>query len=482
MAANKENLRQEQQQRLQQRLNPQNVVLGRLLEMSAPEFEDEVRRELDDNPALEAIETADTLPDDNSFGETAEELQLADYGRDDIPSYRLEARNFSPDDRVVDAASITADDSDSAFDILTSRLTREGNLSPEQTTIGRYIIGNLDSNGYLQRSLSAICDDIAIAEGFVASPGQMREAFEAVRALDPAGIGAVDLRDCLLLQLDRMEPSPTVEDARTIVADYFDLFSKMHYDRLQAQTHIPRERMAEAIDLIRTLNPKPASSLESATTADRARHISPDFILDYDHGTDTFTVSLADRTPELAIEQTFSAGSDDEATNDRRRADALAFIRRKRDEANTFIRMTRARSETLLAIVRAIVEIQRDFFISGDKTDIRPMILKDIEARTGLDLSVISRATASKYILTPHGIYPIKLLFNERPSADSDASSLQILEALRNIIDREDKRSPMSDEALTSALEEAGFKLARRTVTKYRERLGLPVARLRKHF
>lgn len=450
--------------------------------MSSPEFEDEVRRELDENPALEAVEHNDDSHDSDSFGETAEELRMADYDADDIPSYRLEARNFSPDDRHVDAASITADESDSTYDILTERLASEGNLTLGEMTVARYIIGNLDSNGYLQRSLPAIADDVAIAEGYSPSDDEMRHAFNAVRTLDPAGIGAVDLRDCLLLQLDRLKPTQTVNDARSIIADYFDLFSKMHYDRLQSQTRIPKDRLNEAMMLIRTLNPKPASALDTSTVADRVRHVSPDFILDYDHNTDRFTITLADRTPELAIEESFSADTEESGTSGHRQSDAAAFIRRKRDEATTFIRMVQARTETLMAIVRAIVEIQRDFFVSGDKTDIRPMILKDIEARTGLDLSVISRASNSKYILTPSGIYPLKLFFNERPSNDSDVSFHQILEALRRIIENEDKHHPMSDESLTEALAEAGFPMARRTVTKYRERLGFPVARLRKHF
>lgn len=481
MAFGKESLQQVQQLKLQQRLNPQTVALGRLLEMSVPELEDEIRREIDDNPALESRDSLPESHSDESFGESAEELQMADYASaDDMPSYMLRARNRSADDSAVDPTSFAADDGDSLITVLMGRLAGENRLSDDRLRIAEHIIGNFDSNGYLTRPLAAIAQDIAIAEGFEPSRAEMTEVFSAIRALDPPGIGAVDLRDSLLLQLDRLAPTVQTRTAREIVADYFDLFSKKHYDRLIAQLEISRDDLAEALDIIRSLNPKPASALDIGVQADRARHITPDLTLDYDADNDRFTVGLAGNIPELAIEESFAANPDEEAAMSPRMRQAGAFIRRKRDDANAFIRLVEARGNTLLTIMKAIAAIQRPFFISGDRADIRPMILRDIADRTGLDLPLISRATAGKYVMTAHGIFPLKLFFNERPDADTDVSSHEILETLATVINGEDKHSPLSDRELCDALHDAGYDIARRTVAKYREKLGFPVARLRK--
>lgn len=470
----------EQQQRLQQRLNPQNVALGRMLEMSVPEFEEEVRRELDENPALEASDAPEIHNED--YNESSEQLQIADYAdADDVPVYLRHAANSSADDVHAEAASFAADEGESMGEVLMRRLASETELSEADMRIAAHIIGNIDDNGYLRRSLVSIADDMAYSEGFEPSPADVKRIFNDVRSLEPAGICALDLRDCLLLQLDRRPNSVVVRTAREIIADYFDLFSKKHFDRIQNQLGIDDEAMREALDLIRTLNPKPASGLETGRSVGRAASVTPDYILDYDAATDSFTLSLTGNIPELAIETTFSADVSAPPRNIRERR-AQAFIKRKRDDAMSFIRLVEQRAATLMAIGQAIVELQRPFFVSGDKADIRPMILRDVAARTGLDLSVISRATSGKYILTPHGLYPVKLFFNERPDADTDVSAHKILDVLSALIEGEDKRHPLSDQALRDALAEAGYDIARRTVAKYRERLGLPVARLRRNF
>ncbi|MCH5222219.1 MAG: RNA polymerase factor sigma-54 [Muribaculaceae bacterium] len=483
----KESLQQVQQLRLSQRLNPQNVALGRLLEMSVPELEDEIRRELDDNPALEVREANDNDSQERDFTESSEELQLADYAdADDIPAYMQKAKNRAADDPIYEAAALAADDGDSLIEALMQRLASEYRLSDSDLKIAENIIGNIDANGYMTRSLAAIADDIAINEGIEPEPDDMNRIFRQIRALDPAGIGAIDLRDCLLLQIDRLEPSVRARTAREIIANYFDLFSKKHYDRLLSQLEISRENLIEALDLIKSLNPKPASALDLARPSDRARHISPDIALDYDAVSDSFTITLLGNIPELAIEESFAAMSEPEHSPQtttaarQRQKQAFAFIKRKRDDAESFIRLIEMRSTTLLVIAKAIVNFQRQFFISGEKADIRPMILRDIAANTGLDLSVISRASAGKYILTSHGIYPLKLFFNERPDADNDISSHEILNAISTLIQAEDKHAPMSDQAICEALAIKGYDIARRTVAKYRERLGFPVARLRK--
>lgn len=473
----KESLRQVQQQALQQRLNIQNVALGRLLEMNMVQFEDEVRRELDDNPALE-LKNGETDKETDDFNETPEQLQLADYAdADDIPYYKLEALNHEAGGTAFDPASVMPDDSDSVLDILLRRLSNETELQPDELNVARYIIGNLDSNGYLTRSLEDIADDMAINEGIEVSRNKLIKAFEAVRALEPAGIGAIDLRDCLLLQLDRLELTPEVLTAILIIKDNFELFAKKHYDRLGNAVGTSASDLERALRLIQSLNPKPAASL--AGTPDSSPHIIPDFILDYDAMTELFTVSLSGRQPDLGIEESFSATHQ---AGGRGSSDADAFIKKKRDEATSFIKLAAMRGATLLAIAKTIVSKQSAFFASGDPAEIRPMILKDISAVTGLDISIISRAVAGKYILTPHGVYPLKYLFNERSSASSDTSSLEILEAIKKLINSEDKSSPLTDQELTEKLQASGYDIARRTVAKYRERLGYPVGRLRKQF
>lgn len=468
-----------QQSKLQQRLNPRQVLLGRYLEMTAPEIEDEVRRALDENPALEAVSESPHAEDwaEDGFNETSEQLQRADYADDDdIPSYRFEASNRSADDVHHEAVAVS--DQTSLIDVLTAQLA-DLVLTDTERRIAQYIIGNLDDNGYITRSLTDICDDIEISESIHVSMAEVKDVFAKVRRLDPAGVAAVDLRDCLLLQIDRMPTSLTTRIAREIIADWFDLFSKKHFEQLRAHLGIDHESMSDALDFIRGLNPKPGALIEGNSGDDRMRHIVPDFQVDIDDN-GVATVSLLNNVPELAIEDSFKV--DSLPPQMRRDSEAVAFIRRRHDDASMFIDLLRMRAETLLAVMRAIVTIQHRFFETDDRATIRPMIIKDIAEMTGLNISVISRASASKYVLTAHGIYPLKMFFNERPKDDADASSHQILEALSKIIEGEDKSHPLSDDALRSELKSKGFDIARRTVTKYRERLGLPVARLRKNF
>lgn len=477
-----ESLKIEQQAKLQQRLNPRQVIFGRYLEMTTPEIEDEVRRVIDENPALEVISDhmndASDHSDDESFGESAEQLLRADYGsEDDMPTHRLEASGGAHGTSMGDYMSIGEDWS--LMQVLMDQLT-DIDLSDRQRKIAEYIIGNLDDNGYMTRSLIDIADDIAIAEGFASEIGEMKEVFAKVRGLDPAGVGAVDLRDCLLLQIDRFPTTLTSKIAREIVADWFDLFSKKHFEQLCGHLGIDDKEMHAALDFIRGLNPKPGALVEGNSLNDRLRHIIPDFAVDIDSDGEA-RVSLLNNIPELAIEESFRIDSPPSPAY-RRDTEAMAFIKRRHDDAAAFIDVLKMRSETLLAVMKAIVRIQHRFFETNDRSTIRPMIIKDIAAATGLNISVISRAAAGKYVLTSQGVYPLKMFFNERPKDDADTSSHEILEALKLIIENEDKRHPLSDEALSERLNSQGYDIARRTVTKYRERLGLPVARLRKQF
>jgi RNA polymerase sigma-54 factor len=478
-----ESLRISQDERLQQRLNPQQVIFGRLLEMTAPEVEDEVRRVLDENPALEEREHVDSDDDihneDDDFSESAEELQRADYrDEDDIPDYRTHVNNTSKDDDYFEPIAI--EEGHSMFDELTAQLA-DFDLTQKQANIATYIIGNLDSNGYTTRSLQAIADDITISAGIDTSVDEVKEVNKIIRQLDPAGIGAVDLRDCLLLQIDRLPNSLTVKIAHEIIANYFDVFTKAHFDKLKAHLSIDEDALRDALNLIKSLNPKPGALLEQTVGEDKLRHIVPDFSVEV-NSDGTISVSLLSKTPELAIEQTFAIDTTAKpSSKNKREHDAMTFIKRKHDEAAAFIRMLSMRAETLLAVMRSIATRQVEFFTNFNQASIRPMILKDVGSDTGLDLSVISRATTGKYVITSNGIYPLKMFFNERPKDDTDTSSHEINEAIRELIKAEDKRHPLSDEAIKEALTAKGYDIARRTVAKYREKIGFPVARLRKH-
>ena len=478
-----DSLRLATEQKLQQRLTPMQVEFGRMLELTGPEVEDEVRRVLDENPALEQRDNDDVqqnLTEDSSetFNETAEDVQIADYrDEDDIPDYRLEARNHSADDKYFEP--IAVDSTDTLIDMLEGQLM-EFDLDDIQLAVAQYIIGNLDDNGYLTRSISAICDDLAFNAGLDIPLNDIKKVFDVVRSLDPAGVGAVDLRDCLLLQLQRKKSTNATKIAVEIIKDYFDLFSKKHYDRMKTSLGITAEELKEAMAIITSLNPKPGS-LVSGGSNDRTRHIIPDFSVEADTDNGNITLTLLNRIPELQIEATFSEEACEIPTNaSRSQREAATFIKQKRDEASNFIKILKMRQDTLYRVMSAIVKLQREFFMSDDESRIRPMILKDIAAITGHDLSVISRATAGKYVMTQRGIYPLKLFFNERPKDDEDTSSHEILAVLKEIISNENKNKPLSDEAITQILIEKGYDIARRTVAKYREKLGLPVARLRK--
>lgn len=473
-----ESLRLTTQQKLQQRLTPLQVQFVKMLEMTGPEVEDEVRRAIDENPALEAVDTDHSSQGDNDdYAESAEEMQLADYRGDDIPTYRLEAKNHSADDRYYEPTATY--EGDTLIETLNTQIAQ---LTDDDTIkkIAEYIIGNLDDNGYMTRSLQAITDDIAFQAGMDVSPEQVRRAWDAVRSLDPPGVGAVDLRDSLLLQLRRRRPSPVRDRAIEIIGDFFDLFSKKHFDRIASLTGMTDPQLRDAMSMIRQLNPKPGSGLQPSSIDDKTRHINPEFSVESDG--DTITLNMLNNIPELQIEQSFRADSPIEipSATERQKRDALLFMKQKRDEAATFMKIVKMRQETLYRVMTAIIKLQRDFFTSDDPALIKPMILKDVAALTGYDLSVISRSTAGKYVMTPRGVYPIKMFFNERPKEDEDTSSIQILDALRKIIDEEDKHHPLSDRAITDAMRSKGFDIARRTVTKYREKAGLPVGRLRK--
>ncbi len=466
-----------QQQQLRQKLNPAQVRFGRLLEMSAPEFEDEIRRVADENPALEILdhtsETSEFLddPGESGFSETSDDLVRADYADpDDIPPYRLRDMASHTAEHFE---TVTPAEPDSAYDDLLRQLA-EVNLPDTEREIATYIIGNLDSNGYLTRTPEEIADDLAFNIGLDVPVETVRRAWQSVRALDPAGIGAADLRDCLILQLERRPASVEGRTALEILRRHFDLFSKKRPERIALALDIPENAVEQALDLIKTLNPKPGALLEQMSPSDRLRYIVPDFTVDTD-GAGNVTVSLNGNVPDMAVEKSFRLDSGTAAG-----PDVEAFVSARRDEAVDFINLSQMRGRTLMAVMQAIVKLQAPFFSGCGRSSIRPMVLRDVQRLTGLDLSVISRATATKYVSTPRGIFPLKMFFSESVSSDSDASQHTVMEAIAELVKAEDPAHPLSDGRLAVMLAGRGLNVARRTVAKYRECLGIPVARLRR--
>ncbi len=484
MSGSSQTLSQNQQQQL--RLSPQQVRFGRLLEMSAPEFDDEVTRMLDENPALEIIDSEEPVlsqPDDEGreFTESADDLQRADYGSDDdMPYYRTHISNRSTDDEIYEP--IAVDNGPEGLASLEAQLA-ELDISPDEREVARYVIGNLDDNGYLVRSHEAIADDIAMGAGISVSPAFVRRVVDIVRTLDPAGIGAYDLRDCLLLQLDRMPVIKPVTSARKILSDYFDLFSKKHFDRIQTTLRLSDREFDDTIKLIRSLNPKPGVLLETSGDSDRMNHISPDFDITVDSD-GMVSVSLVSGRAGLGIAPDFNVEQinrlEHRAVADKRSNEAATFVRERYEAASEFIDMATRRAETLRKVIEAIIQLQYEFFQSNDRARLRPMVLRDVRELTGLDLSVISRATSGKFAMTPGGMVSLKSLFSESVNDDGDLSAHFIEASIRRLIEGEDKEQPLTDEAMCKILKAEGHEVARRTVAKYRERMGFPVARLRR--
>ncbi len=486
----KSSLRLTASQKQQLKLNPMQVQFGRMLELTGHELEDEIRRTVDDNPALEIKapehETEHTDAGEG-YNESAEEMQRADYASaEEMPfggvvnTKRGEAQHAWE--------STHSDGSVSLYEALAAQLAFS-DLSDEERKIALYIAGNLDDSGYATRVPVEVAEDLLLSTGHQPRKETVRRAWDGVRSLDPAGVCAVDLRDCLLLQLDRQEIDD--EDhrlAREIVGQYFDMFSGRNFDQLRSALGVDEAALGRALELITRLNPKPGLQYNHSLAEEAASAIVPDFMVEVT-GPESLKLTMLSNIPELEIEKSFEEGSeivkesqgDEPAGVKRARRDAVLFLRRKRDEAKAFIGLMKIRQETLWRIMSAIVELQRDFFMTDDKSRLKPMVLKDVAAITGDDLSVISRATSGKYVLTQGGVYSLKSLFNEAAGSGDNTSAHKFVSILKELIADEDKQHPLSDEKLTALLHERGVEAARRTVAKYRERLGIPGAEMRRH-
>lgn len=478
-------LKQSLQQKLIQKLSPQQIQVIRLLEVPIMQLDQRIKSEIEENPALEESEfdsrpdNEEPLPDETK---DQDELSMEGYLNDDdyIPSYKLRANNYSPDDEVRETP---LSQGPTFHESLMNQLGLH-KMTERQHKLAEYIIGNIDDDGYLRREIESISDDLAFSQNIEASETELREVLDIIQNFDPAGVGALTLQECLLLQLKRRnQQSETVQLATRIIDKCFTEFSKKHYDKILARTGATEQQLKEALDEILRLNPKPGGGYSNPQER-TLQPITPDFVLENHDGILEVTLN-EHNTPNLRISPTYTNMLEQLSTKDKRTTqdrDTINFVKQKIDSARWFIDAIQQRKITLLSTMQAIVNYQRDYFMDGDDKKLRPMILKDIADITGLDVSTISRVANSKYIQTDFGIFPLKWFFSDSIKTDSgeEVSSREVKSILEDAVQGEDKRNPLNDDALAAILKEKGYQVARRTVAKYREKMGIPVARMRK--
>ncbi|MBD9302023.1 MAG: RNA polymerase sigma-54 factor [Alistipes senegalensis] len=469
-------INQKQVLSLQQKLSPQQIQMIKLLELPAVQLEQRIKQEIEDNIVLEEEERS------SEDDEQPQQISVDEYLHDDdTPSYKSRINNFSKDDKQ---RPVYLTEGRSLQEYLIEQL-RYRNLPDRDMRLAVYLVGSIDEDGYLRRDLESVADDIAFTVGVETTAGELERLLNVIHELEPAGIGARDLRECLLLQMAQMPINTRPRRlARKILTNYFDEFVKKHYEKLMARLQISEGDFREAIAEIRRLSPKPGNLYAEGGT-DTTPYIIPDFLLDYQDG--RFTLSLNSyNVPEVRVNRRYMemiremVGSDGRVRE--KDKEAIQFVKSKIDSAKWFISAIKQRHDTLMRTMQTILDYQEEYFKDGDKSKLRPMILKDIADRTGLDVSTISRVVNSKYVQKQFGIILLKSLFSEAMQTDSgeEVSSYEIKNILQECIDEEDKRRPLTDETLMDILNSKGYRIARRTVAKYREMLGIPVARLRK--
>ncbi len=479
-------LKQKLQQKLLQKLSPQQIQMIKLLEIPAIQLEQRIEKEIEENPALEEgaeEQVSEVESEEENFDDPdQDEFSLDDYlENEDIPDYKLQSSNYSKDS---DQKSEIPFSMGSSFHEHLESQVGLRILTEEQQILIEYILGNIDEDGYLRRELENIVDDLAFSQNILATEEELEEVLTVVHDLEPAGVGARNLRECLLLQIERKDQEDEVIlRAHVILDKYFDEFTRKHYEKIIARMNITDEQLKEALDEILKLNPKPGSSFSDPLNKGNY-HIVPDFILDFsDNGLEVHLT--ARNLPELRVSRTYAemlAAYSLEKEKNKSKKDAISFVKQKLDSAKWFIDAMKQRQNTLLLTINAILEYQKKYFYEGDETKLRPMILKDIAEITNLDISTISRVANSKYIQTHFGIFPLKYFFSEGLQTDSgeEVSTREIKKILQECIDKESKTKPLTDEKLTGILQSKGYLIARRTVAKYREQLNIPVARLRR--
>ncbi|MFN4949037.1 MAG: RNA polymerase factor sigma-54 [Bacteroidota bacterium] len=488
-------IHQRLQQKLLQRLSPQQIQLMKLLQVPTASLETRIKEELEENPALELeperfeekdnagdeFDTAEETTDDATTADSYEDDSVSDYIQDDDDEadYKLRDTNYPEfsEEREHPIRSGT-----SFYDLLTDQLHLL-NLDNTQQTIAEQVVGSIDEDGYLRRDTSAMVDDLAFRQNVIVTEADVEAIIEMIQQFDPPGVAARNLQECLLLQLKRKEQVDPLDGiAITILSNYFDEFSRKHYDKIQKAISISEDEMRGVIQVVTRLNPKPGG--ESPDDSQELNYVVPDFFI-YNIGGKLELTLNSRNAPELRISEGYRDMLRDYekgAKKDKRQKEAVLFIKQKIDAAKWFIDAIQQRQQTLLLTMQAILEHQQNFFMSGDESDLRPMILKDVAAATGLDISTVSRVANSKYVQTEFGTYRLKFFFNEALTTDTgeEVSTREVKRILSDLIAGEDKKNPVSDERLTELLQEKGYEIARRTVAKYREQLMIPVARLRR--
>ena len=477
-------LKQQLQIKLSQKLSPQQIKLMKLIQLSTLDLEQKIEAEMGENPALESgAEVVKSDNQENDFEENTkietDEIDIDQYLSDDeIPSYRLYSNNYSSDDeeRSVPLSG--------GISFHQSLLQQVGNLilNEDEMLIAEFLIGSIDDSGYIRRRDDELIDDLAFTQNIFTDKNQLNKVIRSVQSLDPPGVGARSLKECLQLQLEKKKKDrPEVVHALKIIKDEFDHFSHKHYTKLQDRVGITQEELKVALELIGKLNPKPGGAL---STTIQNTHVVPDFILTLEDG--RIEVKLNRRNaPQLKVSNAYKdmlEGYQEGNKKSKTQQDAVQFIKQKLDAAKWFIDAIQQRHQTLTLTVNAIVAHQKEYFLTGDERKLKPMILKDIADKVDMDISTISRVANSKYIDTPYGVKLLKTFFSEglKNEEGEDVSSIEIKNILSQLIAEENKKKPLTDEVLSKLMKEKGYIVARRTIAKYREQLDIPVARLRK--
>lgn len=478
-------LDQKLQQKLQQKLSPQQIQVIKLLEIPSMMLEQRIKQEIEENPALEVDEpihdSYENEDNDNQNDSDSDEFSIDDYFNDDeYNNYKYKTNNHSSD---YEQKEIPFSGGNTFQELLRSQAGLQS-LSEEQLILADFLIGNIDEDGYLRRDIESITDDIMLTQNIAVTEQELLDVLTVIQSLDPPGVGARSLQECLLLQMQRKERSASVITAIHILRDFYDEFVKKHYSKILTKLDIEEEHLKDAIQVIVKLNPKPGGEMHDQYSKNVNYAIIPDFILEERNG--SFEIQLHSKnTPEMRVNKVYANMLEElkqKEKSQKSQKEAIQFVRQKIDSAKWFIDAIQQRYNTLLYTMEAIFEYQKDFFLSGDDTKLRPMILKDIADKTGLDVSTISRVANSKYIQTPYGIISLKFFFSEGLQTESgeEVSSREIKRILQDVIEKESKKKPYTDEELSEILQEQGYIIARRTIAKYREQLGIPVGRLRK--
>ena len=456
-----------------QKLSPLQIQTIKLIELPIQELEQRIRKELEENPVLDEDSAKDKDDD-----EAPREVSLSEYKEDDsIPSYRLRSDNYSKDERPqYNTFSVKESFTQSLMEQLGYR-----NLTEHQYAVAAFIIGSLDDDGYLRRSIDSVVDDMSFRANLETNEDEVLQMLKVVQEFEPIGVGARDLRECLLLQIRHCRKSPAVDNAVKILENHFSDFTGKHFQKIMTRMGLSEEDMKAAIAKIVKLNPSPGGQIDDSYS-DQAQQIIPDFFLEYKDGNLLLSMPRFS-VPELRVNRKYADLLMDAAnSSEREKKEAAAFVKKKLDSAKWFVEAIKQRHNTLQSTMQAIIDYQHEYFIDGDETNLKPMVLKDIAEKTGFDISTISRVVNSKYIETHFGIYSLKYFFSEglENQDGEEVSTRELKKVLQECVDNEDKHKPLTDDELVVKMTEKGYKVARRTVAKYRDQLGIPKARLRR--